>query len=246
MTYDQVMKELKAMGTAQNRKVYARHGIGENMFGVSFANLNLLRKKIKINHPLAHKLWASGNHDARVLATLIAEPFEFNSAELDAWLGDCDNYVLTDMYAALVSKTSFVAKKAEKWSKSKQEWTARAGWLLQTRLAMTGTDLTDDYFETLLDTIQTTIHSSKNRVRDAMNTAVINIGLRNTKLEKKAVAAAKAIGTVEVDHGETGCKTPDAIEYMKKTKEYRKKQKAKRAEKAKAAREKRKPLGKRR
>lgn len=245
MTYDQVMKELKQMGTAQNRKVYARHGVRDNMFGVSFANLNLLRKKIKVNHPLAVELWESGNHDAMILATLVAEPFELKSAELDAWLNQCDCYVLTDMFAALASKTPFVGKKAEKWSQSKQEWTGRAGWLLQTRLAMTSTDLPDDYFEKLLDTIQASIHSSKNRVRDAMNTAVINIGLRNSKLEKKAIAAAKAIGKVEVDHGETGCKTPDAIEYMKKTKEYRKKQKAKQKAKAKAAREKRKPLGRR-
>lgn len=46
MIYDKVMKELKRMGTAQNRKVYARHGVGENMFGVSYANLNALKKKI--------------------------------------------------------------------------------------------------------------------------------------------------------------------------------------------------------
>ena len=56
MNYDQAMKELEAAGTAQNRKVYARHGIGENMFGVSFATLEKLRKQIKVNHELAAQL----------------------------------------------------------------------------------------------------------------------------------------------------------------------------------------------
>jgi len=36
MTYREIMKELEALGTAQNRKVYRRHGAGENLFGVSF------------------------------------------------------------------------------------------------------------------------------------------------------------------------------------------------------------------
>lgn len=45
MTFSEVMKELKKMGTAQIRKVYARHGVGKDMFGVSYANLNVLKKK---------------------------------------------------------------------------------------------------------------------------------------------------------------------------------------------------------
>ena len=74
MTYLEVMKELKALGTAQNRKVYKRHGAGENLYGVSFADLDKLQKKIKIDHELAEKLWASGNTDAQSLATMIIDP----------------------------------------------------------------------------------------------------------------------------------------------------------------------------
>ena len=47
---------LKSMGTAQNRKIYSRHGAGENIYGVSFANLAKLRKQIKTNHELALEL----------------------------------------------------------------------------------------------------------------------------------------------------------------------------------------------
>ncbi len=56
MDFDQTMKELEAAGTAQNRKVYARHGASENMFGVSFANQEKLRKQIKTDHALADQL----------------------------------------------------------------------------------------------------------------------------------------------------------------------------------------------
>lgn len=76
-------------------------------------------------------------------------------------------------------------------------------------------------FATLLKTIERDIHGAPNHVRQAMNGALIAIGLRNTKLEKLAVAAAKRIGKVEVDHGDTSCQTPDAVAYIAKTKARR-------------------------
>ena len=54
-----------------------------------------------------------------------------------------------------------------------------------------------------------------------MNGALIAIGVRNPKLEALTVAAAKRIGTVEVDHGDTDCKTPDAVACIAKTKAHR-------------------------
>jgi hypothetical protein len=49
-----------------------------------------------------------------------------------------------------------------------------------------------------------------------MNMAVIQIGCRNAALRKAATAAARRIGKVVVDHGDTACKTPDAAAYIDK------------------------------
>jgi 3-methyladenine DNA glycosylase AlkD len=216
MKYDEVMKTLKSMGTAQNRKVYGRHGVGEKMFGVSYANLGKLKKKIKTDHELARRLWKSGNHDARVLATMIADPEQLKSQDLEAWSRDLDNYVLTDALAGLAGRTAFAKSKLEKWSKSKKEWVSAAGWGVLAGYALYDKESPDAYFEPFLKTIESEIHSGKNRVRHSMNMALIAMGMRNKKLEKKAVVTAKKIGKVDVDHGETGCKTPDAIAYIKK------------------------------
>lgn len=54
------------------------------------------------------------------------------------------------------------------------------------------------------------IHQAPDSERYVMNNALIAIGCRSAALEKAAQAAAKTIGTVEVDHGDTSCKTPDA------------------------------------
>lgn len=216
MTEQEVLAELESLGTEQNRKIYRRHGVNDPLFGVSYANLEKLRKKIKTDHALAESLWASKNHDARVLATMIADPTRATDPMLESWSKDLDNYVVTDAFVKYVGKTAFLRKKMEKWSRAGNEMTGRAGWLLLGFLAMTDKELPDDFFEGYTEIIEREIHSSKNRVRDAMNSALIATGLRNNRLEKKAVAAARRIGRVEVDHGETGCKTPDAVEYIRK------------------------------
>lgn len=224
-----VMNELESLGTAQNRKVYARHGVDENMFGVSYADLYKLQKRIKIDHELAVKLWESGNHDARVLATLIADPVKMPDKLVESWMKEVNNYVLMEMLTKFLAKTPLAQKKAEKWRKAKVEWVSSAGWALLAQLALSDKSLPDDYFEPLLDQIEETIHSRMNRVRYEMNGALIAIGMRNDKLEKRALDVASSIGKVEVDHGQTGCKTPDAAEYIRKALAYRHKKKSAKA-----------------
>lgn len=64
MNVNEALVELQSLGTAQNRKVYARHGVGERMYGVSYANLGALARRLKGRSDLAAPLWESGNHDA--------------------------------------------------------------------------------------------------------------------------------------------------------------------------------------
>ena len=75
----------------------------------------------------------------------------------------------------------------------------------------------DVWFEDRLPEIERTIHSAPNAQREVMNHAVIAIGCRSEALRKAATDAAKRIGKVEVDHGDTACKTPDAEAYIEKT-----------------------------
>ncbi len=223
MSYRAVMRELKAAGTAQNRKIYGRHGVRGEMFGVSYAHLGKLAKKIKVEQALAEQLWASGNHDARLLATMIADPGAIRSKTLDGWARDLENYPLTDAFAGMVAKTRFLQSKLKRWIASRNDFLGQAGWNLVAISAMRSDSLTDAAFEELLGTIEREIGSAKNRTRHAMNNALIAIGMRGPKLERKAIAAARRIGPVEVDHGQTSCKTPDAIDYIRRAKSRRKK-----------------------
>ncbi len=221
MTVTETLKTLESLGNAQNRKVYARHGAPDNQYGVSFANLQKLQKRIRVDQALALGLWKSGNSDARILATMIADPSKMTETILDGWVGAVRYYVLADAVASLAIRTKFARGLAERWIREPDEFVAQAGWSMVARLAMQDKTVPEAYFGKFLPRITRTIHRSENRARYAMNNALIAIGSRSDTLEREALAAARAVGHVEVDHGETGCKTPDAIPYIKKSRAHR-------------------------
>jgi 3-methyladenine DNA glycosylase AlkD len=222
MTFDETMRALEAAGTEQGRKIYRRHGAPDPMFGVSFAVLGQLCKKIKTDHALAQKLWASGNTDARTLATMIADPAAITSAELEQWAFQPESGHFSGLLARnLIVKTRFAHEKALAWIKSDRDGMAQTGWLLIAVGAGTAELFDDEELLALLSSIEARIHAESNGVREAMNYALIAIGVRNETCRTAALATAKRIGKVEVDHGETVCKTPDAAAYIMKTLAHR-------------------------
>ncbi len=228
-TLDEIMAELEAMGTAQNRRIHRRHGVNGELFGVSYANLGTLRKQIKVDQSLAIELWQTGNHDARILATMIADPDVVDVHLLDSWISDVDNCVESGAVARLAGKTDSAERVMRSWTEADGEWVERAGWMTLAGLALDDRSLPGSYFESYLGVIETRIHDAKNRVRDAMNSALIAIGSRSDELEREALEVAERVGKVDVDHGETGCKTPAATSYIPKSRERVRKKEAKRA-----------------
>lgn len=216
MSLAETMKALEGAGSEQTRKTYARHGAKEPMFGVSFAFMKTLVKKIGVDHELAVGLWGTGNHDARTLAMKIADPAKMSPADLDRWAKEnmprmCGGYV-----AMIAAEGPHGAAVVERWAKSAEPRLRAMSWPLLGQLSMLNETIPDGVFIERLELIEKTIHTASNEEREAMNMAVITIGGRNSALKKAALAAAKRIGKVEVDHGDTDCKTPDAIPYIEK------------------------------
>jgi 3-methyladenine DNA glycosylase AlkD len=222
MTLDETLSALKAAGSEQTRKTFARHCVNREMFGVKYSDLEKVRKKIKIDHALAEQLWKTGNHDAIILAAMIADPAKASLRFLNAWIKDVDNSLIADALAKFVGKTSFAVECFEEWRKSKNDSISSTGWMVL-RSLVSDNKTPDGYFEKLLPEIEKGIHSAKNETKATMNGALIAIGGRNANLEKPALAAAARIGKVEVDHGDTACETPDATAYIKKIAARRKK-----------------------
>ena len=216
MSLQDTMSALKKAGSAQTWKTYARHGASEPMFGVSFATLKTLYKRIKVDQELAEALWSTGNFDAFNLAFKIADPASISSKELDRWAATPIARMCVGYVGHLAAESPHGRAKADKWLTAKDEPTRSAGWNLVAAMAMIDESTPDSWFGQRLAQIEKSIHSAPNTQRYLMNAALIAIGGRNAALRKSASAAAKRLGTIEVDHGDTDCRTPDAEQYILK------------------------------
>lgn len=216
MNAEQLLRELKALGDPRALQVWQRMGMDtRNFYGVGLTKIRTLAKKIKKDHTLAAALWQSGIHDARLLAAFIAEPAKVTEEQLERWVAEADFWDLSDKLATeVVAKSPYARKKMSEWLPSKQEYVRRAAFVLLAELARSDNELKDDELQAYLARIEKDIHREQNWVREAMNTALIAIGSRNQKLNQKARAAAKRIGQVEVDYGDTSCRLPDALAHL--------------------------------
>jgi 3-methyladenine DNA glycosylase AlkD len=212
-----ILVTLEKLGKPQTAAIYKRHGAGDAVFGVLTSEIVKLRKKIKVDHALAMELWNTGNTEARVLALQVADPEKVTRADADRLLQDGPVRFLGCYLADLVARSPIAEPTMRAWMKSKDEFPREMGYgIFGVRLKNDASSIGDADAERVLATIEKEIHRSPNWARYAMNGALISIGIYKPALRKKAIAAAKRIGKVEVDHGETNCKTPDAAPYIEK------------------------------
>jgi 3-methyladenine DNA glycosylase AlkD len=217
MTANEVLTSLKKLGKRQTAAIYKRHGAGEDVFGVLTSELAKLRKRIAVDHVLAAQLWKTGNAEARILALQISDPHQLTREQADAFLKEGRSRFFCPYLSALVARSSIADKTMRAWMKSRDEITRETGYdVLTVRLKEDPGSVSDADGERILATIEEQIHTSPNFARYAMNSALMAIGVYKPALRKKALATAKRIGKVDVDHGATSCKTPDAATYIQK------------------------------
>lgn len=209
-----VLKELEKAGTAANRKALAACGVKGPAFGAPDATIASLARKIGADHDLAHELWKSGNFEARILATLIADPRQLNAAQVDRWARDAGNGLVAEAAARIAARAAannagVKFADAKRWSDSPDEWIGTLGWTMIAVLSEDGT-LPERDSTAALDRIERGIATAKNRTRHAMNLALIAIGIGHATLRQRALGIAEKVGKIECNLGKPGEATPDA------------------------------------
>lgn len=219
MTIDEVMAELKSLGKEQTLATYRRHGADGDLFGVQIGDLKKVLKKIKGDQELALALWDTGNGDAMYLAGLSADGRLMTRKQLDDWARTAWWYMLSGYSVpGVAAENEAACSLAMKWLKMKVPKRACAGWSTYSAVLSIRPDeeLDLDEIKTLLKKVETEIHDAHDRVRYCMNGFVISVGSYVKPLLKTAKAAAKRIGVVEVDMGDTACQTPSAVDMIAK------------------------------
>jgi 3-methyladenine DNA glycosylase AlkD len=220
-TVSSILAELKKKGTAQTQKTYGRHGMApEHTFGTSVADIKSIAKSIEGQQQLACELYASGKMEAMYLASLIANGAQLTEKQLDYWAEGASGLRMIAEYSVpwVAVEHPKARELALKWMKSKKELVASAGWSTYSGLvSVTPDDQLDlQEIKRLLATVVKEIKAAPNRVRYTMNNFVICVSCYVKPLFKQAKAAAKQLGVVPVDVGDTDCKIPLATTYIEK------------------------------
>jgi len=177
----------------------ARFGINpENTLGISIPALRSIAKEIGKDHVLAQELWASGIHEARILAAFIDDPIQVTEAQMERWAAEFDSWDVCDQVCGnLFDRTPFAFQKALDWSSREIEFVKRAGFALMAWLAVHDKKAKDDRFEIFLPAIIQQSTDNRNYVRKAVNWALRNIGKRNRSLNWRAIETAEEVARID-------------------------------------------------
>lgn len=183
------------MANPENVAGMARFGINpRNTLGVSIPLLRDLAKKIGKDHDLAQKLWATGIHEARLLAGFIDDWRLVTTAQMEKWAQDFDSWDICDQACSnLFDRTQFAYQKAKDWTKRPEEFVKRAGYVLMAALSVHDKKAPDLVFLKFFPLIKTGATDERNFVKKAVNWALRQIGKRNSALNKAAIRLAQEI-----------------------------------------------------
>jgi 3-methyladenine DNA glycosylase AlkD len=219
MSAPSILSELKSLGSASYARILKNHGVAEPVYGVKISELKRIVKPHRGDQALAEELYASGIYDAQYLAGLMADEKQMSKADLKRWLKTANSVTICgNIVAALAGEGPHGEALALEWIKSKQPGVAQTGWTTLSALVSVHDDAELDLplLERLLEQVERTIHQQPDRVRYAMNNFVIALGGFVAPLTEAALAAAKKIGPVECDMGDTACEVFSAGDYIRK------------------------------
>lgn len=219
MTADEIVEQLRPLGTDSYKTALRNHGVPEPLFGVKIEELKKFQKRIKTDYQLALDLYATGIYDAMYLAGLVADDARMTEADLRGWLDQATCDALAEYTVPWVAAGSPHGHDlAVEWIDSDKERVAVAGWATLSSLVSTTDDDDLDLPEltALLRRVQKTIHGRPNRVRYVMNGFVIGVGCYVADLTDLALQVAAKVGPVAVDMGGTACQVPAAADYIRK------------------------------
>lgn len=190
-----VIRALKSESDSGNLEGMKRFGIStKGALGVTIPKLRRLAKRVGTNHKIALELWDSGIHEAKILAAMVDDPDLVTERQLENWVAKIDSWDVCDCTCGnLFDRTQFAYKKAFEWAGRDEEYVRRAGFVLMAALAVHDKKMKDGDFVAFLKVIERGSTDERNFVKKAVNWALRQIGKRNMRLNRLAIATGKRI-----------------------------------------------------
>jgi 3-methyladenine DNA glycosylase AlkD len=192
---DDIVTTLREMRSENNRSGMGRFGINvDRALGIKVTDLRKLARRIEKGHDLAFQLWETGIHEARLLGTMVDEPFAVTELQMECWAADFDSWDMVDQACNnLFRRTPFAHDKAADWAARNEEFVKRAGFAMMAVLAVHDRNSGDTVFRKYLDLVERESTDERNFVKKAVNWALRSIGKKSPALWSKAMATIEKI-----------------------------------------------------
>lgn len=220
MTVEDIVAQLKLMGSEGTARVLRNHGAHDPCLGVKIGDMKPLQKQLRRNYSLSLELYDTGIYDAMYLAGLIAEPDQMTKHDLKGWVKAASKPIASYVVGPIAASSPAGWKLALAWIEFKKEMENIAGWAAVSASAGIYPDeaLDLDEYLRLLVNVEQKITTEKDSVRYQMNAFVIAIGCYIKAFTEAAIEAGHRIGALKVDMGNTACAVPFAPAYIQKVK----------------------------
>ncbi|WP_343672408.1 DNA alkylation repair protein [Chitinophaga sp.] len=195
MDVSEITDLLKEKANTRYHAGMLRFGIdNEKALGVKIPEVRKLAKIIRKDHELALRLWDTDIHEARILATLVADPKLVTPQLIDSWAKDFTSWDICDHACGnLFDRTPFAIEKALELSQHDGEFVKRAGFVLMAGLAVHDKKADNKMFIQFFPVIEREAWDKRNFVKKAVNWALRQIGKRNQTLLPLAIQCAERI-----------------------------------------------------
>jgi 3-methyladenine DNA glycosylase AlkD len=189
--------ELNSRADPTRKPGMARVGIHvTHALGVSIPNVRAIAKRCGTDDDLALELWRTGIHEARILATLVADPRALTADQMEAWVGDLSSWDVCDFAADLFGRSKVGIKKIRAWARRPEGFVKRCAFSMIARRAVWAKDAPDREFLGYFPMIRRAATDPRNEVKKGVSWALRQIGKRNRALNGAAIEEAERILTL--------------------------------------------------
>jgi 3-methyladenine DNA glycosylase AlkD len=193
-----VIVELRQRADPSRKPGMARVGIDvSKALGVSMPDIRAVAKSCGVDHTLALGLWETGIHEARILATLVADPEALTETQRESWVLDIISWDLCDSAADLFGRAPTSSSAIKTWARRPEGFVKRCAFSMIARRAVWAKQAPDGEFLGYLPLIRRAATDDRNEVKKGVSWALRQIGKRNRALHSAAIDEAERILLLE-------------------------------------------------
>lgn len=192
-----LLDEMWANRSERNIEGMSRYGINvDDALGISMSWMRERARALPKSNELAVALWASGLHEPRIMASIVAVPKSFEKGVAMEWVKDFDSWDICDQCCSnLFAQTPFARELILPWCNAEEEFVKRAGFVMMAALAVKDKKALSSSFEEYLTLIESSSTDGRNNVKKAINWALRQIGKRDRAGYELAIPVAERLAS---------------------------------------------------